>query len=270
MKRNAIKLTTAQFAKLHNVNKRTLHYYDAIGLFSPNTKGENGYRYYDLSQSLDFEYILMLRDLNMSIEEIEQYIKNPTPEKFINFANAKELEIDQQIKRLKSIKKTIQTKKRQIEVSNSLKEGNIEIEECEEERLLFLPYDFCDDDISHVFSYIKDIWSVEQIRMGIGGMISIEKVLANDFSKYDGIYTLALKNVPRKNIFYKPKGEYICCYHKGDWNSLSEAYQKILSFAQERKLKLTGYAYEIGLNEFAISKEEEYVTKIMVKVEKSI
>ena len=50
-----IKLTTAQFAKLHNVNKRTLHYYDAIGLFSPNTKGENGYRYYDLSQSLDFE-----------------------------------------------------------------------------------------------------------------------------------------------------------------------------------------------------------------------
>lgn len=82
MKRNAIKLTTAQFAKLHNVNKRTLHYYDAIGLFSPNTKGENGYRYYDLSQSLDFEYILMLRDLNMSIEEIEQYIKNPTPEKF--------------------------------------------------------------------------------------------------------------------------------------------------------------------------------------------
>lgn len=136
--------------------------------------------------------------------------------------------------------------------------------------MLFLPYDFCDDDISHVFSYIKDIWSVEQIRMGIGGMISIEKVLANDFSKYDGIYTLALKNVPRKNIFYKPKGEYICCYHKGDWNSLSEAYQKILSFAQERKLKLTGYAYEIGLNEFAISKEEEYVTKIMVKAEKSI
>lgn len=29
------RLTTAQFAKLHEVNKRTLHYYDEIGLFHP-------------------------------------------------------------------------------------------------------------------------------------------------------------------------------------------------------------------------------------------
>lgn len=49
------RLTTAQFAKLHEVNKRTLHYYDEIGLFHPLTKAENGYRYYDISQSIDFE-----------------------------------------------------------------------------------------------------------------------------------------------------------------------------------------------------------------------
>lgn len=39
------KLTTAQFAALHEVNKRTLHYYDSIGLFSPETKGDNHYRF---------------------------------------------------------------------------------------------------------------------------------------------------------------------------------------------------------------------------------
>ena len=44
MKKSKIQLTTAQFAKLHEVNKRTLHYYDTIGLFSPDTKGDNGYR----------------------------------------------------------------------------------------------------------------------------------------------------------------------------------------------------------------------------------
>lgn len=43
MKRKSIKLTTSQFAKLHEVNKRTLHYYDSIGLFSPIEKGENNY-----------------------------------------------------------------------------------------------------------------------------------------------------------------------------------------------------------------------------------
>ena len=41
MNKENLYLTIAQFAKLHNVNKRTLHYYDKIGLFSPNYKGEN-------------------------------------------------------------------------------------------------------------------------------------------------------------------------------------------------------------------------------------
>ena len=120
MKKSNIKLTTAQFAKLHNVNKRTLHYYDNIGLFSPNTKGENGYRYYDLSQSIEFEYILMLRELNVSIDDIEEYIKRPTEENFIRLATAKEVEINNQIKRLKLIKKTIHEKKNQIELCQSL------------------------------------------------------------------------------------------------------------------------------------------------------
>lgn len=76
MKESNIKLTTAQFAKLHNINKRTLHYYDNIGLFSPKTKGENRYRYYDLSQSIEFEYILMLKELNMTLMKLKNILKD--------------------------------------------------------------------------------------------------------------------------------------------------------------------------------------------------
>lgn len=36
------RLTTAQFAKLHEVNKRTLHYYDDIGLFVLLQKKKTG------------------------------------------------------------------------------------------------------------------------------------------------------------------------------------------------------------------------------------
>ena len=60
--------TAGQFARLHQLNKRTLHYYDDIGLFSPAYKGENGYRYYTYQQSAQLENILAMRQLNMSIE----------------------------------------------------------------------------------------------------------------------------------------------------------------------------------------------------------
>ncbi|MBM6800346.1 MerR family DNA-binding transcriptional regulator, partial [Coprobacillus cateniformis] len=39
MNKKTMKLTTSQFSKLHHLNKRTLHYYDDIGLFSPRYKG---------------------------------------------------------------------------------------------------------------------------------------------------------------------------------------------------------------------------------------
>ncbi len=130
MRKEIKRLTTAQFAKLHEVNKRTLHYYDEIGLFRPFTKTENGYRYYDVSQSIDFEYIRMLKELNMSIEEIETYRENPTPANFLKIVHTKEKELDKQIQKLKNIKTVIHNKKEQILFCETLQEQEIRIEEC--------------------------------------------------------------------------------------------------------------------------------------------
>lgn len=104
MKKEMKRLTTAQFAKLHEVNKRTLHYYDDIGLFCPLTKEENGYRYYDISQSIDFEYIRMLKELNMSIKEIEMYRKQPTPDNFLKIADTKEQDSTRKFKSWRILK----------------------------------------------------------------------------------------------------------------------------------------------------------------------
>lgn len=155
MKKEMKRLTTAQFAKLHEVNKRTLHYYDDIGLFCPLTKEENGYRYYDISQSIDFEYIRMLKELNMSIKEIEMYRKQPTPDNFLKIADTKEQELDKEIQKLKNIKRILQAKKEQIVFCESLREQEIRVEEGKSERILTFPYDFSEDDISQIFSPLK-------------------------------------------------------------------------------------------------------------------
>lgn len=38
--------TIGQFAKLHEINKKTLMWYDEIGILKPAVIKENGYRYY--------------------------------------------------------------------------------------------------------------------------------------------------------------------------------------------------------------------------------
>lgn len=269
MKKKHMQLTTAQFAMLHEVNKRTLHYYDNIGLFSPNNKGKNGYRYYDSSQSIDFEYIRMLKDLGMSIEELNAYMNNPNTEKFIEIAEDKEREIDTEIKRLKRIKQILHQKKEQLNFCKGLHDQEIKIQEYKEEKLLVIPFDFDNDDLSNLFTVAKDIWSIEQIRMGVGGYISLDKVLNNNFEIYDGIFSPVLKNQQHLKFVIKPKGKYLCGYQKGLWDDLPLMYQKMLTYAKENHIELTGYAYEIGLNEFVISSPKDYITQIMIKIKEN-
>lgn len=270
MKREIKSLTTAQFARLHGVNKRTLHYYDEIGLFRPLTKAENNYRYYDISQSMDFEYIRMLKELNMSIEEIEQYRNHPSPGHFLALAEAKEKELNEEIQRLQRIQKILQAKKEQIRLCEALQEQEIRLEKCSSERILVIPYDFADDDLPRLFMHLKHTWKIEQIRMGIGSFISLDKVYSLNFARYDGIYTIALDDPSESGSMIKPEGTYLCGYQKGTWDQLTGMYKKMIDYAKKQHLTLTGYAYETGLNDFVISSPEDYVTKIMIRVEGGI
>ena len=68
--------TIGQFAKLHEINKKTLMWYDEIGLLKPAIIKENGYRYYTYYQSSLLETILLLRELNVSIPEIQNFLRN--------------------------------------------------------------------------------------------------------------------------------------------------------------------------------------------------
>lgn len=66
LKEKAALFTIGQFAALHEINKKTLMWYDEIGLLKPACIKENGYRYYSYQQSAALETILMLRELNVS------------------------------------------------------------------------------------------------------------------------------------------------------------------------------------------------------------
>lgn len=267
MNQKSIRLTTAQFAKLHGINKRTLHYYDSIGLFTPQEKGDNNYRYYDSAQSIEFEYILMLKELNMSIDEIKRYVNNPNSHDFIAIVDEKTNEIESQIAKLERTKKMLQTKKEQLLLCAAASNKGIHIINCGQEKILTIPFDFKEDDLKKIFIYIKDVWDCEQYRAGIGSYISVDKIKNNNFDEYDGLFTPALKNQRKEKAIIKPKGRYLCCYAKGTWDRLPAAYRQMLCYAKEHGLELTGYAYEKGMNDFVIQSESDYVTQITIKIE---
>lgn len=268
-----IKLTVSQFAKLHNVNKRILHYYDEIGIFSPDYKGENGYRYYDYMQGVDFEYIKMLKELNMGLDEIKRYIDNPNEEDFKEIAEVKIKEIDQEIRTLNRRREVLEDKLNKLNKCDDLRKKNsVKVIECEEQKFFYTPFKFEDDDLKQLISHIKDVWTVDEYCKGIGSFISVDKIQRGEFEEYDGLFIEMLDDMESKNTkntIIKPKGKYICAYHMGDWDTLPDFYDEIVEYAEENNLTLVGYSFEIGMNDFAISDMEDYITQIMIRVEEN-
>ena len=67
-------LKIGDFSKLSQVPVKTLRYYDEIGLLKPvQVDRFTSYRYYSFEQLRRLNRILALKDLGLSLEQIEQF-----------------------------------------------------------------------------------------------------------------------------------------------------------------------------------------------------
>ena len=214
MKNNFAFFTAGEFAKLHHINKRTLHYYDSVGIFSPKYKGDNGYRYYTYEQSIDLENILALREIGMSIEEIQSYMEKPNREDFQKIAKLKICEINQTIARLKQLKNILKEKSKMIDLYDEIYDGKIEIVTLKEEYLLMtkLPLNFETTssffyNSNAIMEHLKASWKFSNYKKSCGSYISLEKIKNKKFEEYDGVFTRIDKN--KSNLKIKPGGKYL-------------------------------------------------------------
>ena len=73
-------LKIGEFAHLSQVTVRTLRYYDEIGLLRPaHVDPWTGYRYYSQDQLSRLHRILTLKDLGLSLEQIEPLLDDDLP-----------------------------------------------------------------------------------------------------------------------------------------------------------------------------------------------
>lgn len=272
MFRNSILFTAGQFASLHHLNKRTLHYYDDISLFSPAYKGKNGYRYYTFQQSAELESILALRELNMSIEEIKEYLNRPTVERFISLSEKKIGEIDNTIRNLEILRNVLRKKQEILRLSMEVEDGQIDLIDCEEEYLFITPLSLEAQqekflDMDTLLEHLQKTWDLSKYKTNCGSILSVEKIQQGKFEIYDGLYTQLESPAEMEGFFRKPAGTYLRGIRIGSLDSLPKLYRQMLDYAKMHGCRMTGYAYEIGMNEIAVSDIEQYATQVTILTE---
>lgn len=66
--------TVKQVSQLTGLTVRTLHHYDQIGLLKPAFVAENGYRYYNRVNLARLQEILLFRELDFPLKDIQQLL----------------------------------------------------------------------------------------------------------------------------------------------------------------------------------------------------
>lgn len=128
-----------QFAALHGVNKKTLMWYDEIGLFCRRFVKENGYRYYTYFQSATLEAILLLRELDVPVARIRSFLDDRSAQSLAALWDEQLDAVDRKLARLRELRRTMQAQANETKALLELDTGSIEIVTCPPERLMLLP-----------------------------------------------------------------------------------------------------------------------------------
>ncbi len=271
--------SSGEFARLTGVNKRTLHYYNDIGLFKPQLIGENGYHYYSGMQFAQLELILILRRVGLSIEEIREYLSGSEHMSFEEVLARKKQLIDDSIKQLLSIQTFLNQKAEHVQLGMRAKHGDISLITLPERKIVvsdsLLGTDV-EGDTSAAAQFALRLKKLFSLYDSFGSRISAEALQEKVFSRYDRYFAYCPEHAESFDEVL-PGGTYLQAFCIGAWDKLPEVYGKILTYANEHNLELCGYAYEEGLNEMslsnmggldgnAISHMEDYITRINIQV----
>lgn len=130
-------LTIGQFAAMHGINKKTLMWYDEIGLFKPAAiNPENGYRCYNYHQSPVLETILLLRELDVSVPEIQDFMKNRSAENMKALLEERITDLERQITHLQAVRTSLCTHRQNMDTLLTMNLSEISVIEKEERCLI--------------------------------------------------------------------------------------------------------------------------------------
>lgn len=254
MENKKIYYTSGEFAKMNGINKRTLHYYHEIGLFSPAMIGENGYFYYTCFQFAKLELILTLRRIGFSIEDIRAYTGQPSDDSLAQLIREQKAVIDRSIEQLLHAKAFLQKKSDKLKLGLQAEHGKVEMVTLPEQRILLSPpitglYD--EEDFVVATDFSQRLRTAFGLYDSFGSRMTLSEEARDVSKRWHHFFAYGSEEVADYD-YTRPAGTYLRSFCIGDWNNLEAIYENIYAYADAHDLVLDGYSYEEGLNEMSL------------------
>lgn len=267
--------TIGEIATLFDINKKTLRYYDEIGLFKPSYIDEkNNYRYYSTNQFEKLNTIIYLKNIGIPLNIIKFHLENISINNVINLFEIQEDIIEQKIEELKLIQSKVESRISKIKDSINCEKLNTIMEIDFEERTLIVLREKIKSNKDLELSIRKlenKANKKSSIFLGeVGVSISKEKLKDRLFKEYDSTFILVENKDYNKEIIKTlSNGRYVCIRFNGLHEDSNIYYEKLLNYIEENNYEILEDSIEITLIDHGLTTDtSEFVTEIQILVKR--
>lgn len=249
-----------------------MFHYDKIGLLSPEIKlPENQYRYYSISQLELLEIITLLKELDMPLSEIKSYLDNRTTSLFIELLTKEQTLIREKIQSMQQMERWIQEELTLLHNVSASALDDISVIHFPAKYMLTTPvHSLHDKEIAKTIRDLILYGNEHQIQSpyGVGGIrdLSSFDLTTEEYTDFYLLLDHRPENVP---LCVRESGHYLRAFHCGGYETIHTTYEKMLQYASENALELTGIFYEdVLIDTLTEKKEEDYILQISCKLKK--
>lgn len=263
-------MTTGELAKIMGITKHTLFHYDDIGLFKPQMKDEKGYRFYSVEQMETLDTILVLKDLDIPLNDIKKLMKNRNHDHIVEILNNHQHQIQNQIQKLNKMNHWIEQKKKSILTSCQEDFSNITIKHYPSRYYL---YNTISDDSNQNFYKATNELITHFVQRHPYHFYQVAYIQYdqdfqnNDFDIYNNVSLLLYDPPQEQNYKILPEGQYLVAYHKGNWKNIKQTIQKLLDYKKVHHLICDElYVEHYVVDHLLVQDPRDYITEISVRI----
>lgn len=265
-------LKIGEFSKIAKTTIKTLRYYDEIDLLKPAFVDDNGYRYYNIEQLNDLIFIIELRNLDFSIENIKIVLNTCDKRSILeNHLLILEKELEKKQNQISLIKDYIlKAKKGDFMERYEAKEIVIK-----EEKVYYKHGKI--ESMDKLFDFVLS--AGDECRKANPNLKCKEYCYVTYTAKeykekdveleYVEAVTEFGKNTENIKFRLDPEIVAISVRHKGSYKNLPKAYSYALNYVQEKGYKISAPIREVYINGcWDTENEIDYLTEIQIPIKK--
>jgi effector-binding domain-containing protein len=269
-------LKIGDFSRLSRVSVKALRYYDEIGLLKPvEVDRFTGYRYYSAEQLPRLNRIVALKDLGLSLVEVSQMLDETlTADRIAAVLRGKQAELEQRLQDSQGQLSRLEEWLKTVEKEVKMPAYEVVIKKVDRQTVVSVR------DVIPTYGDVGQLFGEVFGYLGSQGVNPIGAPLAiyhdGEYREQDVDVEVAVpvaNKVPGNNkVNYQELpavAQMACVIHHGSYDSISQAYNAVMSWIDKNGYRITDHDREIYLVGPGQGDPSSYVTEIQLPVEKA-